>query len=84
MTTSTLTFKGQTTIPKEIRDYLGVKPHERLAFEIEAGKVVVRRASRSIAELSGSLKDAIPSAGKHAERAGARAARLRRYLARGA
>jgi antitoxin PrlF len=80
MTTSTLTYKGQTTIPKEIRDYLGVKPQERLAFDIEAGQVVVRRASRSMAELAGSLRGAAPRAGKRAERAGARAARLRRYL----
>jgi AbrB family looped-hinge helix DNA binding protein len=84
MTTSTLTHTGQTTVPKEIRDYLGVKPQERLAFDIEAGKVVVRRASRSIAELAGSFKSAAPSVGKHAERASARAARLHRYLPKSA
>ena len=84
MTTSTITSKGQTTIPKEIRDYLGVKPRERIAFDIVAGKVLVRRASLSMAELAGSLKSTVPSAGKHAERAGARAARLHRYLPKSA
>lgn len=80
MTTSTLTTKGQTTIPKEIRDYLGVKPQERLAFDIEAGQVVLRRASRSFAELAGSLKGSIPKASKQAERESARAARVHKYV----
>jgi len=84
MTTSTLTIKGQTTIPKEIRDYLGIKPNERLAFDIKAGNVVVSRASRSIAELAGSLKSSVPRASKQAERDGARAARVHRYLVKSA
>ncbi len=29
---STLTSKGQTTIPKDIRDSLGLKPGDRITF----------------------------------------------------
>ena len=31
-TAATLTSKGQTTIPKEIRDGLGMKPGDRISF----------------------------------------------------
>lgn len=59
MTSSTLTSKGQATIPKEIRDYLGVKAQERIAFSIDHGQVVLKRASYSTREAAGSLKPAL-------------------------
>jgi antitoxin PrlF len=56
MTTATLTSKGQTTIPKEIRDHLGLVPGDKLDFHIESdGRVVVRAATRSVGELKGLL-----------------------------
>ena len=43
MIESTLTDKGQTTVPKEVRDALGIKPRQRLPWALEAnGPVVVR------------------------------------------
>ena len=33
MNTSTLTIKGQVTIPKRLRDYLGLSPGDKLGFE---------------------------------------------------
>jgi antitoxin PrlF len=33
-TSTTLTSKGQTTIPKEIRDSLGMKPGDRMTFTL--------------------------------------------------
>ena len=33
-TAATLTSKGQTTIPKEIRDGLGMKPGDRISFTL--------------------------------------------------
>ncbi len=44
MPVATLTSKGQTTIPKEIRDHLRLKPGDRLRFGIEEGGRVVVEA----------------------------------------
>ena len=57
MTAATLTSKGQTTIPKEIRDSLGMKPGDRLTFTLMPdGTVVMRVKSKSIVELAGVLR----------------------------
>jgi antitoxin PrlF len=41
---TTLTSKGQVTIPKRIRDSLDLKPGSRLVFDVnEAGDLVLRR-----------------------------------------
>lgn len=56
MPISTLTSKGQTTIPKEIRDKLDLKPGDRIFFEIEGdNRVVIRPFSRDIRSLAGIL-----------------------------
>ena len=44
---SRLTAKGQVTIPKDVRDLLGLKPGEPVAFEIENGRVMMRRGADS-------------------------------------
>lgn len=42
---TTLTSKGQVTIPKPVRDRLGVKPGDEVAFEMAAdGRVTVAKA----------------------------------------
>ena len=42
-----LTSKGQVTIPKRIRDYLGLKPGQPVAFErLDSGDVAVRAACK--------------------------------------
>jgi AbrB family looped-hinge helix DNA binding protein len=52
MATATITSKGQTTIPKEIRDHLHVGAGDRLEFLVEPdGKVVVIPATMDIREL---------------------------------
>lgn len=44
---TTLTIKGQVTIPKQIRDALGLEPGMSVDFAVNpAGEVVVRRAGR--------------------------------------
>ena len=56
MTTATLTSKGQTTVPKEIRDYLNLQPGDRIEFVIEQdGRVVIVPASFDAADLAGAL-----------------------------
>ena len=55
-TDATLTSKGQTTIPKEIRDSLGMKSGDRMTFTLMPdGTVVMRVKSRSVTELAGTL-----------------------------
>ncbi|HEV2398610.1 MAG TPA: AbrB/MazE/SpoVT family DNA-binding domain-containing protein [Candidatus Sulfotelmatobacter sp.] len=41
---STISSKGQVTIPQEIRNHLGVTAGDRINFVIEDGAVVVRPA----------------------------------------
>ena len=54
---TTLTSKGQTTIPKEIRDSLRIKPGDRMTFTLMPdGTVVMRVKNRRIVELAGSLR----------------------------
>jgi len=68
MTIATITSKGQTTIPKEFRDRLNLKPKGRIAFELRGDELVIRRVGASIDELAGSLKSTVPYGGRKAER----------------
>lgn len=40
---ATITTKGQTTVPKAVRQALGVSPGDRIAFVLDGGTVSVRR-----------------------------------------
>ena len=56
-TDATLTSKGQTTIPKEIRDSLGMKAGDRMTFTLMPDATVVMRVkSKGLTELAGSLR----------------------------
>ncbi|MBI5075886.1 MAG: type II toxin-antitoxin system PrlF family antitoxin [Nitrospirae bacterium] len=56
MTVATITTKGQTTIPKNIREHLKLHAGDRLDFIIEeSGKVSVRPATSDVTELEGIL-----------------------------
>ncbi len=53
---ATLTSKGQTTIPKEIRDSLSMKTGDRMTFTLMPdGTVVMRVKTKSVTELAGVL-----------------------------
>jgi antitoxin PrlF len=55
-TDATLTSKGQTTIPKEIRASLGMKAGDRMTFTLMPDATVIMRVKRkSISEVAGSL-----------------------------
>lgn len=56
MHTTSLTSKGQVTIPKDIREKLGLKPGDRVIFDqAKDGTVQVRRAQHA-EEIAGMLK----------------------------
>lgn len=45
--TTTLTSKGQVTIPKRLRDTLGLKPGSRIEFAVnQNGEVVLHKSGR--------------------------------------
>jgi bifunctional DNA-binding transcriptional regulator/antitoxin component of YhaV-PrlF toxin-antitoxin module len=68
MAISTLTEKGQTTVPQEIREALQVKPHQRLSWSMrDDGTAVVRPQPGALA-LFGSLKSPRKFPGRAAER----------------
>lgn len=41
MITSKITRRGQTTLPRQVRDALNVKPGQSLVYEVEGGRVVL-------------------------------------------
>ena len=54
---STLTIKGQTTVPMQIRERIGAVAGTRLVWHaMPDGSVVVRAKARSVLDLAGSLK----------------------------
>ena len=56
-TEATLTSKGQTTIPKEIRDSLHMKEGDRMTFALlPDGTVLIRVTNKSAIEIAGQLQ----------------------------
>jgi antitoxin PrlF len=59
---ATVTSRGRVTIPKAIRDALGIQPGAQVEFELEESRIVVRkrapedelRGERDIAAPNGS------------------------------
>jgi len=58
MASSTLTSKGQITIPREVRDRLGLREGDRVVFQFdEHGNLLLRQeAHRPLGRLPGLLK----------------------------
>jgi antitoxin PrlF len=53
---STITAKGQTTVPKEIRDRLKLKPGDKIEYVVdEKGQVVLKARNLRAADLAGIL-----------------------------
>jgi len=53
MTFATMTSKGQTTIPKDIRAAANLKPGDRIHFTVlEDGTIIVRVKNKSIRNVS--------------------------------
>lgn len=58
MPTATLTSKGQTTIPREVREFLRVKSGDKLEFKINAddNSVSLKAVNLHVSDLKGILK----------------------------
>jgi bifunctional DNA-binding transcriptional regulator/antitoxin component of YhaV-PrlF toxin-antitoxin module len=68
MAISTLTDKGQTTVPQEIREALKVKPRQRLSWSAREDGTAIVRPQPSAVHLFGSLKTRKKFPGRAAER----------------
>jgi AbrB family looped-hinge helix DNA binding protein len=59
---TTLTTKGQVTIPSEIRELLGLKPKDKVRFVVASdGSVVIGPAPSRIETLFGAVKPLQPA-----------------------
>ena len=57
MAESSITSKGQTTVPLQIRQSIGALPGTRLVWHVlPDGAVIVRAKNRSVLDLAGSLR----------------------------
>lgn len=57
MPTSTLTSKGQTTVPKEVREVLDLGKGDKLTWEIRGGRVAVTTERPSLLDFEGFIKN---------------------------
>ena len=58
MLNSTVTSKGQVTIPKKIREFINVRTLDKIIFTpVEDGKVLITARQKSAYELFGMLKN---------------------------
>lgn len=56
MVTALITSKGQITIPKVVRDSLGLCPGDRVAFEVHGqSEAVLKPLTKSVDEVFGRL-----------------------------
>jgi antitoxin PrlF len=56
---ATVTSKGQVTIPKQVRDALGIEDGDQVVFRVEGGRAVLARTP-DLLELAGSIS--VPAA----------------------
>jgi antitoxin PrlF len=60
MSTATMTSKGQITIPKEVRDTLGLQAGHRMSFEVrEDGVVEMHPDTVDLMSLCGIIKPTV-------------------------
>lgn len=43
MYSAVITKSGQVTLPKELRDFLGVKPGEKIVFDRDEAHIIIKR-----------------------------------------
>lgn len=83
MITATITTKGQITVPKAVRDALGLKEGHQVVFIIEGERAYLHPVrARGIKALRGIAGDLRPFPGREAEREAARGAAVAEALGR--
>ena len=61
MITSTVSSKGQVTIPKKIREFLKLETFDKVVFiPLEEGKVIITNKQTPVSDLFGMLKHRKP------------------------
>jgi len=75
---STVTTKGQVTIPKTLRDALGINPNDRIEF-VREGERIVLQPLKTLKAFRGSVKTRGPG-DFQTERAVAKTAVAKRVL----
>ena len=60
MPTSTLTTKGRTTVPKEVRDALALEPGDKLSWQIHGGRVAITTDRPSLLDFEGFIRNIVP------------------------
>lgn len=63
LASSAVTSKGQTTIPKEVRDALGIKEGTPLRWQLKDGVLTVRAKTKRLEDFAGMLGP--PPNGRH-------------------
>jgi antitoxin PrlF len=59
----TMTSKGQTTVPKEVREFLGLSEGAQVEWILEDGKATVKPRTLRAVDLAGFLGE--PPSGRH-------------------
>jgi antitoxin PrlF len=54
---SKLTTKSQTTIPKEVRDALGLRPRDIVIYDIDGTRVTIGKADGDLRGLQATLSE---------------------------
>ena len=57
---STLTKTGQITVPKNVRDFLMVKPGQRITFNLRKNSVTLER-EKTLEEITAEIDELIPA-----------------------
>lgn len=53
----TLTTKGQTTVPAEVRDILNLKPGDKIRYVVRNGEVTIKAKNKRLSDLAGRFAD---------------------------
>mgnify|MGYP006306485507 CR=1 FL=1 len=57
--TSKITSKGQVTVPRRVREELGIEPGDSIAYEVHEDRAVIRRIPKVDAEWAKSIENTL-------------------------